>query len=349
MRQIVRKVICVLFVLFSSSAVIYGANTKNFALNIQGSGPPASVEGFKYALTIEAEAAGYRTTDNLASAKYYIKFNVEFDQAGQGSRFIVSLLKVADSSEIVTMEYYFADEEEMLLYSQLVFFMLMANLPEEDSIAAASPAESDNWRNKWLYARGSLDYSVSMLGLKSDGLIGNAGVYYGAYDDPTRIAPLDNTVVLMPGMSLGAEFQFFDWMSIEPGVHLSLEEILLKNYMYNMLFSLELKFPLKFFKNFILAPYGAGSYPMRFPQENEIFDNYPMLGYGGGIQTSVKAGKNSAVFLDINYMYFGDTGMNNRYGELFPNPSVIHYNQSALGIRIGYKHGFFDRKSTTPP
>jgi hypothetical protein len=331
--------------LFSLIPVIYADNSNNIALNIQGNGPDATVEGIKNALKIEAEGAGFQVTENLNAAKYRIEFAVEYHQIEQRQKFNVNLVKDADSPALVTMEYYFSDGEETLL-GQQVFFMLMAGLPEDETAFIAAVLGDDNWRNKWLYARGSLDYSISMLGLKSDGLIAGAGAYSGEFDNPVRVAPLDNKIVTLPGMSLGAELQFLDWLSIEPGVHLSLEEIVLKKFMYNMLLSLEVKFPLKIFKNFVLAPYGAGSYPMRFPQGNEVFDKFPMFGYGGGIQTSVRAGKNSAVFLDINYTYFGDTGMKNQLQlyDSFPNPGVIHYNQSAFGIRIGYKHGFFDRK-----
>jgi hypothetical protein len=337
-----KKVIFILFFAFLSITALYAANFKNIILNIQGSGPAEVVEGFKFALTIEANAAGYDVIEDLSMAKYYIKFSSEYDQTEQRYRFTISLVKVEDLFVIVTMEYLFADEEEMMLYSQLVFFVLMANLPEGE-IAAAVP-EDNSWRDKWLYARTSFDYSILFLKLKGDGLIADAGMYDGPYENPTRVAPLDNKLTPMPGIKLGAEIQFLDWMSVEPGIQFSMEEVMKNRSIYNLLFSLEVKFPLKFLGNLVLEPFGAIAYPMRFPQENEIFDNFPMLAYGGGIQMAVKAMKESAVFVEVKFLYFGDVGMKNHYGELYPKPEVIQYKHSVLGFSIGYKHGFFDRK-----
>jgi hypothetical protein len=336
------KTTCVLFLLIFSFLPVYAANSKNITLNIQGSGQPNFVEGFKDALKIEANAAGYQVTENLSLAKYYIKFSVDFDQNEQKSKFIVSLVKVADSSVIVSMEYLFADEEEMLLYSQLVFFMLMANLPENET--ADSEPVNDDWRNKWLYISPYYNYSIMFLALKSDGLIGGIGAYNGAFDSPTMVSPLDNKLVPVQGVGLGLEVQFLDWMSIQPGAQISMEEIVLKQIMYNLLLSVEVKFPLKFLRNIVLAPYGAAAYPMRFPEDSEVFDNYPTFIYGGGVQIAAKAGNNGAIFFDVSYMYYGDTGMMNQYGPLYPNPEVIHYNHSVLSFSIGYKFGFFDRK-----
>ncbi|MDR2941032.1 MAG: hypothetical protein LBV17_00365 [Treponema sp.] len=327
--------------LFFSVSAIYAANKKNITLNIQGTGSQSLVDGFIHALKIEANAAGYDVTDNIAAAKYYIKFTIEFDQAEQRSRFNVSLVRVQDSNVIVTMEYLFADEEEMLLYSQLVFFMLMANLPEDEVVAAAP--EDDTWRNKWLYLRTSFDYSLMCLALKSDDLIGGSGIYNDAVNPPL-IAPLDNKIVPVMGAKLGAEVQFLDFMSLEPGVQLSLEEVVQNYKLYNILLSAELKFPLKFLSNLVIEPYGAVAYPMRFPKENDIFASMPLLSYGGGIQASVKGGKNGAIFFEASYMYYGDVSMKNHYDELYTKPEVIHYDHFVLSFKAGYKFGFFDRK-----
>jgi hypothetical protein len=340
MRQTVKKALCAVFILFFSISALYAANKKNITLNIQGTGPANLVEGFIFALKIEANAAGYDVTDNLAAAKYYIKFTVEFDRVEQKSRFNVSLVKVQDSSVIVSMEYLFTDEEEMLLYSQLVFFMLMANLPEDET-AAGGPVDN-SWRDKWLYIRASFDYSIMLMALKGDGL------YEGAAfnDEMNLFAPLENKIIPVQGVNLGAEVQFLDFMSVEVGAQISLEEVISKHLMYNMLFSAQLKFPLKFFSSMVIEPYGAVGYTMRFPEEKEVFDpDYmPTLAFGGGLQTAVKMGKNGALIFDVNYMYYGEAGLKNYLGNYTPNPSVIKYDYSVLGFKIGYKFGFFDRK-----
>jgi len=331
-----------LVLLFCSFSAIYAANSKNITLCIQGTGQPIFVQGFKEALVIEAKAAGYDVTDNLSAAKYNIKFSVEPDPNSQKSRFVVSLVKVVDLSVIVSMEYLFSDEEEMLLYSQLVFFMLMSNLP--DSETAGSEVVNDDWRNKWVYISPYFDYSMLFLALKPDGLIGGAGVYKGPRDAPIMVAPLDNKIIPMPGLGIGLEFQLLNFLSIEPGVQISMEEAISDHLLYNLLISAKLKFPLKFFRNVVIEPYGEIALPRRFPEELEIFADYPKYVYGGGIQIAVKVGKSGALFFDVSYMYYGDTPMNNYLKELYPNPSVIHYDNSVLGFGIGYKFGLFNRK-----
>jgi hypothetical protein len=347
MRKMAKKALCALIILFSSVSGLYAANSKGITLNIQGSGSNELVEGFKYALKIEATAAGYDVTDNLIEAKYIIKFTVSFDQAQQKSKFNVSLVKVADSSEIVAMEYLFTDEEEMLLYSQLVFFMLMANLPEDE---AGTAVVDDTWRNKWLYARVSADYSVMLLALKkSNKMVGGSGAYNSIevedFDNPTAIVPLDNKVVPTPGISLGAEVQFLNFMSAEPGVQVLYENAAKGYSTLNMLFSMQIKFPIKHFSGFVAEPYLAAFYPMRIKMEKEIFFNYPMLLYGGGVQVAVKMDKNSALFFEAGYtMCFEDTYLNNQLAPLAPYPKKIQYDYSSVCFKMGYKYGFFNRK-----
>jgi hypothetical protein len=344
----VKKALCAVFILFFSISALYAANKKNITLNMQGTGRQDLVEGFIFALKIEANAAGYDVSDNPTAAKYFIKFSVEFDNVEQKSRFNVSLVKAEGMVEVIAMEYLFTDEEEMLLYSQLVFFMLMANLPE-DEIAPPAPvtvlvSEDDSWRNKWLYFRASFDYTFMYLAIKPDDISKVAGIYNDAVD-PWLMAPLDNKIVPVPGVRLGAEVQLLDFLSLEPGVQISLEEVVKKHMMYNILFTMELKFPLKFFSGMVLEPYLAVGYPMRFPKANEVFDSLPMLSYGAGLQTAVKMGKNGALVLDVAYLlYMGDTGLKNYYEPLYPKPEVIKYDYSVLTFGIGYKHGFFDRK-----
>jgi hypothetical protein len=346
MRQIVKKTLCVLVLIFCTFSAVYAANSKNITLIIQGTGQPAFVQGFKEALIIEAKAAGYDITDTPSMAKYAIRFSVEFDQEAQRSKFTVSLVKVVDQYVIVSMEYMFADEEEMLLYSQLVFFMLMANLPDNE-VPSSAPLD-DGWRNKWVYISPYFDYSIMFLALKKDGL--DNGKTFN--DDYSIVNILDNKVATMPGVGLGVEFQFLNFMSIEPGALISSEQVLKERAMWNIALSAKLKFPLKFIGNVVLEPYGACAYTMRFPQKPTVepFAIYPQLVFGGGLQVSFKAGKSGGVFFDVSYMYYGDTGLKNPYAktssgdEYTPNPKVIHYNQTILGLGVGYKFGFGNRK-----
>jgi len=360
MRQMGKKIILVLFFLLFSITFLYAANSKNIALSIQGSGSQNFVESFKYALKVEANAAGYQVTDNVNQSKYSIKFTVEFDRAEQKSKFVVSLVKVEDSSVIVTMEYFFADEEEMLLYSQLVFFLLMSNLPED---VTATAVEDDSWRNKWLYFNLSFDYSFMFLLLQEQLLANGSPAPGGGYgmwheDDSGNIdmiAPLDHKIVPMPGISFGIEFQFLSFMSIEPHAHISIEQAISGHVIYSALFSVRLKFPLKFFKSIVITPYGIAAYPLRFSfsedddweifnTDNDDYSKYPQFIFGGGIQIASKLGKGGGLFFDVSFLYVGDTPIHNYYADLYNKPEYIPYNQFILGFSIGYKFGLFNRK-----
>jgi hypothetical protein len=338
-----KKMIFISFFLLFSVAFLYAANSKNITLNIQGTGSPSFVEGFKYALTVEAKAAGYDVSDSLSAAKYSIKFTVEYDKTEDKSKFVVSLIKVVDLSVIVTMEYFFADEEEMMLYAQLVFFLLMSNLPED--VSGGAP-EDNTWRDKWLYLNVSFDYSMMFLELKSTGLKAGIGMTNPAGD----IAPLDNKFVIMPGIGLGLEFQFLDFMSIEPHAQISVDEIVKDQLVFTALFSVELKFPLKFLKYVVIEPYAVAAYPMRFPIELDPISLYPQFIFGAGIQLAMKAGKSGALFIDVSYMFInlGETYLKNQFAippdDLYPTPKDINYKHSILGFRVGYKFGFINRK-----
>ncbi|MDR0447298.1 MAG: hypothetical protein LBH07_01370 [Treponema sp.] len=200
--------------------------------------------------------------------------------------------------------------------------------------------ENTDWQNKWLYARLSLDFPIVIYNLQPNGLIGGTGVYEGTFQNPTSVSQLDNKYVALPGITLGLEIQFLNWMSVEPIFLASLGDPFTRNYL-NMTAGINLKAPLKFFRGIIVEPYGAFLYPLK---KAPAFIEFPLFGFGGGLQLCIKAGKWGAAFIDLNYLYFGDTVMINPYGDLYPKPDRIHYNRTVIGLGIGYKYGLFNRK-----
>jgi hypothetical protein len=349
---IIKKFICVSCLFLFPFAAIYAVSAENITLLIQGSGSENFTDSFKQALTIEARAIGYHITENPRLANYSIKFTVEDDETEEKSIFTVTLFDIIEASDIITMDYFFADEEEMMLYGQLVFFLLIANIPEiETPEVEAEPEENHSWRDKRVYFNPSFVYSVKFLNLIGDNLYGGTGASDGI-DDPDRVAPLDNKSITMMGAGMGLEFQFLSFMSIEPYVQISFEEVANNNLIYNLMFSLRLKLPLKVLKHFIIEPYGAAAYSKAFPAELDIYEYQPIsdalpknLAFGGGIQAAVKAGNSSAIFFDANFMYFGETSVKNQFGELYPYPEVIKYKNYVLGFGVGFKFGFSDKKN----
>jgi hypothetical protein len=73
-------------------------------------------------------------------------------------------------------------------------------------------------------------------------------------------------------------------------------------------------------------------------------EQFPKMGLGGGCQFGVKGGNMGAFFVDVNYIHFlGDVVMKNE-NKFFPEPTSITYRRFSVGLGIGYKVGFFDRK-----
>ena len=219
-------------------------------------------------------------------------------------------------------------------------------------------AETEDWRNKWLYLRVSFDFPITRYELikRKDLYNGNA-IYSGNFDHPDWVSPLDNMIVFWPGMTVGAEVQLLDWLSIEPNIQVNQEYLNYKdkgsmdNGFINLTAGLQLKFPLKFFRNIMLEPYGAVSY--RAITSSDVFDSPPMslsrIAFGGGAQVGMKGWKQTgSVFIDINYMYYyGESVMYNHYKTPdIPDtePEKIHYQRSIIGLGIGYKFGVIDRK-----
>ena len=201
--------------------------------------------------------------------------------------------------------------------------------------------DTEDWRNKWLYLRASFDFPITFYKLKSDGLKDGTKVYN---DTPPQDQQLDNKVIALPGMTLGAEVQVLNWLSLEPNFQVSWEYLNDQDF-FNMTAGLQIKFPLKFFRNVMLEPYGAVVCPV-YSTSSDVFDSFPMFAFGGGFQIATRGGRPGAAFLDVNYMYYfpGDAVINNPYGNIYPKPDVIHYQRYVIGLGIGYKFEFFDRK-----
>jgi hypothetical protein len=269
------------------------------------------------------------------------------DTANRLYVFQLMLRDTKTNETLVQQKLYFTSLDEVYNFFPLLVFNLFTHILGGPAYTTAQAAPGyddsfDTWRNKWLYLRASFDFPINYYKLKEDGLIGGVGVYEGPFNSPNRIAPIDNIVVALPSLTVGLEFQFLNWMSIEPKFQAGLDHMSDTDFFY-MAPGIELKFPLKFMRNIMLEPYGAIAMPILTPAD--LFSNkFPWFGYGGGVQISTYGGKAGAVFIDINYMYFGDVGRYNPYGKLYPNPEIIHYTSSFVSIGIGYKFGFINRK-----
>jgi hypothetical protein len=205
--------------------------------------------------------------------------------------------------------------------------------------------EEDQWKNKWLYLRASFDYPVTFYLLQPTGLQGGIGLYNVS---PPRVSPIGHEIMAMPGATVGVEFQRYNFLSVELNIEMNMGDTR-NNYFVNTALGLELKSPIKF-RHLMLVPYGAFSYTFVV---SPIFTEFPPYAAGGGAQLCVRAGKRGSVFIDAKYMFSfaGDAVMRNPYLDfpegpqrIYPEPAVIRYKRSQLGIGVGYKFGILDRK-----
>jgi hypothetical protein len=228
----------------------------------------------------------------------------------------------------------------------LVFLMLLAVLPfTVGAQEIQDTQEETGWQNNRLYMRVSLNYPLTYYTLQSTGLIGGTGVYDGT--DPTdldwKVSPLGNRHSAFPEITLGLEIRFLDWMSIEPIIQAGIEHLNDNNFI-GLAAGLNLMFPFKFAGHILLQPYGSGVFPLHLLTRPDIFDSFPLFGFGGGLQVGIMGGWADSIFFDFHYLYFGNVGVKNPYTGLYPKPPVIYYHRTVIGLGIGFKIGIFDKK-----
>ena len=375
MNSLMKKAWVFLFFLILAGTS-FAADPQNRSIFIEGTAVSAEQQMFFMDnFRMEAIALGYTVTDFEWDAGYTFSFDVIPNEPSDDFLYTIQItfFRNEDFAELVSFGFLFTDLEEMYEYNQLLFFRAAVNIPpivlpdgdtwpyagetyqqsepiiiyQTDSSADQNRPvqmvrvpQSEEWRNKWLYLRFSFDFPITFYALQGEGLLNGKSVHDGK-DPPEQFSPLDNRVVAMPGGTLGVEVQLLNWLSIEPKFQLGMENLNNENFI-TMSAGAELKFPLKF-SSIMLEPYGAVSYPLVYSKD--IFDSYPGIGFGGGIQLAIRGGNSGAIFLDLNYMYYtGDAVIKNHLGDPFSEPQLIHYKRSAIGLGIGYKLGLIDRK-----
>jgi len=308
----------------------------------------------------EAAGAGYIVTDTKDEAAHTLKFAVtpsiityddrvgpQTSEPNEGEFLVrISLVSNADDFEILFFDFFFTELDEMYEHTRTLFQNATLYIPPSKGSVNIITNFDSGWKNKWIYFRASFDYPVTFYLLKGDGLVGGVALYNGDFETTTERSPINHEVIAMPGFTVGLEFQFLRFMSVEFNYQFSIGDTR-SNSFFNMAFGVELKIPVKL-EAIMIVPYAAFFYPIRL---SGIFKEYPPFSLGAGIQFCAKGGKHGAFFFDVKYMIsIKDAVMHNPYlakpedQRLYPEPDVIHYKHSFIGIGVGYKIGFLDRK-----
>jgi len=303
-------------------------------------------EFFMKNFTLEAEGAGYNVTRNKNESAFTFNFNANSNAIRNNYQYLVkiSLFRNEDGFEVTTIDFFYNYIDEVYEYTRTLFQNATLYIPiyTTEELNAAQ-GRFDNWKNKWIYLRASFDYPISFYLLNDSELKGGAGLFNSEND---AVSPIDHKIIAMPGATVGLEFQFLNFMSIELDFMVSMGDTR-NNLFINMAAGLELKFPIKF-DNIALVPYGVFVYPLNV--STDVFDEFPLFAFGAGIQLCARAGRYGAFFIDVNYTFsLSQAVMHNPYlafpkdKQLFPEPAVIHHDRSIIGIGVGYKFGLFDR------
>ncbi|MCL2068076.1 MAG: hypothetical protein FWG99_11525 [Treponema sp.] len=332
---------------------------------------PEQAEYLHNSFSTEAFAAGYIVTSSRLEADYVIELEVRpniiiYDDGTEEpappdeEQFVLrfALIRNEDNEEILFFSYLFTDLLELSRRSLYLLNEAMANVPvvmPPENVPITVPlrviltrmgpdeefGRDDRWRNKWVYFRASFDYPITIHALEPDKLYDGSSIYNGDINNPpVQFYTLDNKVEPAPALTFGLELQLFNWMSLEFDFEMKFEDPEFKTYI--PVVGAQLKFPLKPSGLFMLEPYAAASYYLKKP---DYYESFSGIEAGGGIQFGAFGGSRGVWFFDARFMYtINGAGTYNLNTE-YPNPEVVQWNRFIIGIGVGYKLGFFDRKS----
>ncbi|MDR0443147.1 MAG: hypothetical protein LBH44_07065 [Treponema sp.] len=349
---------CVLFIFIFLTVFVFAQSrddTRVFIPPIVGYGPDAGSQAafFKENFEMETTAAGYSITDSAGNADYLLRLGVrpnlvlyddgtEEQAPPEEKQFIlqINLIRTEDDFEIISFAFPFTELDEMYEYNLYLLYEAMANVPLT-KLAGTAPVD-DRWRNKWLYLRASIDYPITFYALT----MGDKPYLYkdaeGTHDP--ELYHLDNRISPWLAATLGFELQYLNWMSTELNFNLSFSDPMSDALLVSM--QIEQKFPIKPSTHFMIEPYAALSFTTN--TSTDVIE-FPQFGIGGGVQFGVKGGSMGAFFVDVNYIHFlSDVKMKNT-NEHYDKPKEITYTRFVLGLGIGYKIGFFDRRKNEIP
>jgi len=344
-----------IFAVFSFfAASVFANDLPNRRIFIEGTAlRPDQTEYFLWNFYAEAIGTGYPVTENIEEAAYIFRFSVRsnINRNIDNNLYIltISFITASDDLEILTFDFFFSSLDEMYQHNRTLFLYAANYIPpytEDDLVISITEINEldTSWKDKWLYFRASFDYPISFYILQPKGLFKGMSAYFGDdINNPDYFETLEHKISPMPGITLGVELQFLNFMSVELNTKVVLGDTK-SNTFINISAGAEIKFPLKFLKSFVIAPYLAFSIPLTI---SPIFKEYPPFVLGGGVQAGVGGGKNGSVFLDVNFMFsFSQAGMHNPFmqNDYAPNPPVIYYNRIVIGLGVGYKYGLIARK-----
>ena len=298
---------------------------------------------------METMAASYAVTESADEADYTLNLHIKqnmilFDDGTEEpappdeDQYVITLLLVRteDNVDIVQFDFPFTELPEMYEFNLFLIYQAMANVPLTKLVGGI---EDDHWRNKWLYLRASLDFNIPVFTPDKDH-------YYMAHDAGIPIkTPLHHLMPIGPGLTVGLELYFLNWMAVEldlalvfgnvnsvPGIGIAFNRDPVGT------FDVVLKFPIKPASHYMIEPFAGAAFPVAL-----IGTNLPSLGIVGGIQIGIKAGSMGAFIVNVRGEY--DLGKAHVLEPGTGSTESINWSRFVLGVGVGYKIGFVNRNN----
>ena len=312
----------------------------------------AEIAGAGYTLAGSADEADYLIQLAVRANMFVYEDGTQEPAPPEEPQFLVSLtlIRTEDNTELVAFSYPFTDLEEMYAANLFMVYEAMANVPVTRLGDIEIVAEDDRWRNKWLYLRMSFGYTLSLFMMQGSNDKGELTINYPG--DPRDNKHQEKINAPGPGslagVNIGLEFQFLNWMSMEGSFLLEYEY---EESITIMGGGLQLKFPIKPSRHYMLEPYIMGAY-MPTPYRRKLsLENSSSFILGGGFQFGIKAGNSGAFIIDVSCLYSFLEGISRPVGgnviydgvKLTPDPENINYDRLHGSVGIGYKVGIGDR------
>ncbi|MCL1991390.1 MAG: hypothetical protein FWG66_00375 [Spirochaetes bacterium] len=351
-----KKTLCFIAFLCLAKAA-FANDVPGRSIFVEGTAPNAALQQFFQSnFSMEAAAMFYDVKDTRDEAAFTFRFTVAHNTVtwADGSvtappagepQFAISInfIRNVDDMEIVGFSHFFTDYEEMFEYNQFLIFRAIVLVPPDELQTAApvmAAAGNPNWQFPTFALRVSLDFQIVFNNLQQ-----NSPAFSASWDT----SPHANSFMGRPGATFGFEMFLLNWMSLEPNLQISMEEVhfegLLASTYVNTGVGLRLKFPIRFVPGTLLSPYAAFSYSLTsLLNPPYIYYNFPPFAVGGGLQFAFRAGGSGAVFLNVSVMrQLGEVLMHN-FSMEFPNPYAIPFQRYAVRIGLGYSFALSDRR-----
>jgi hypothetical protein len=292
-----------------------------------GSGPDDLIY-FTDMTQMEVPARGFALSETQSGADYIIRGSIspytpeyeEPEELGEDEELVeipedsyyalhVALIDNQTEYVMVEQDLIYQVLEETNEYFPVLIFNMLANIP------LSKLTYDDNWRHKWLYIGGYVNWSPRIY----------TGTLSAAY---------------MAGFGLGVstEFHFLNFMSLETGLEINEDSVASQKGIAARGLVVEvpalLKIVLKPSLHYMLEPYGG--IQINGPTSREIMP--PLVSWLAGFQFGVRAG-GGVFFIDARFIR--DIGES----TMFPDaPSEqLDYQRMVIKFNLGYKFGFVNR------